>query len=86
MYKLLSPLIVLEPQDLNLTLRASLLTVLRVVYVTAWFSQDHGFDPPYCRARNNFRIVSVHDDRPNSFFGPCYQLRFAMQANLELRL
>ena len=21
-----------------------------------------------CRARNNFRIVSGHDDRPNSFF------------------
>ena len=34
MYKVLSPLILLEPQDLNLTQRASLLTVLRVVYVT----------------------------------------------------
>ena len=33
MYKFLSPLIVLVPQDLNFnSLRASLLTVLRVVY------------------------------------------------------
>ena len=34
MYKFLSPLIVLAPQDLNISLRASLLTVLRVVYAT----------------------------------------------------
>ena len=39
MYKFLSPLIVLVLQDLNLTfLRASLLTVLRVLYAIVRFS------------------------------------------------
>ena len=41
MYRFLSPLIVLVPQDLGLmvnSLRASLLTVLRVVYAIFWLS------------------------------------------------
>ena len=42
-YKFLSPLIVLVPQDLNLkfSLRASLLTVLRVVYAIVRLSSGN---------------------------------------------
>ena len=52
MDKVLSPLIVLEPQDLNLTLNAltrkSVDCVACCIYhCSAWFRQDHGFDPPY---------------------------------------
>ena len=51
MYGFIPPLIVLVLQDLYSSLRASLLTVLRVVYATVRLSsvkvsQDHGFDPP----------------------------------------
>ena len=50
MFKFLSPFIVIVPQDLNLTnLRASLLTVLRVVYAIVRLSSGEtfvGFDPP----------------------------------------
>ena len=48
MYKVLSPLIVLEPQDLKLTSTTtgfeinSLLTVLRVVYVTVRLGSGTG--------------------------------------------
>ena len=53
MYRFIPPLIVPVPQDSNCSpfLRASLLTVLRVVYAivrlsSVKVSQDHGFDPP----------------------------------------
>ena len=51
MYRFIPPLIVLVPQDLYISLRTSLLTVLRVVYAivrlsSVKVSQDHGFDPP----------------------------------------
>ena len=50
MHKVLSPLIVLEPQDFNLTLSAQvrlLCCVLYIYHCSAWFRQDRGFDPPY---------------------------------------
>ena len=47
MHRFIPPLIVLVPQDLYSSLRASLLTVLRVVcHCSAKFRKDHGFDPP----------------------------------------
>ena len=38
MYRFIPPLIVLVPQDSNVTLYAHLLTALRVVYAIVWLS------------------------------------------------
>ena len=50
MYKVLSPLIVLEPQDLNFTLhhhKSVDCVACCICHSSAWFRQDHGFDPLY---------------------------------------
>ena len=47
MCKVLSPLIVLEPQDLNLTRKSVDCVACCICHCSAWFRQDHGFDPPY---------------------------------------
>ena len=46
MHRFIPPLIALVQQDLYSSLRASLLTVLRVVYAIVRLSSSHGFDPP----------------------------------------
>ena len=77
-------------ENYALILNAKLLSVkqvLLVVYSHKLREKNFIDEESVCRARNNFRIVSGHDDRPNSFLlghvsflaGQMYMMNFSFR-------